>query len=90
MFYGVEYLLGTGFKGKKIENDLVYNDVKELTETDYPSSETKFEKILGCFYFLVRMGWGRIAIPFWITEYKKDFYVFFRFIDGLKVSEGKE
>lgn len=89
-FYEIEYYIENRFEEKQIKNTVVFNLVKGLTEKAYPSSKEKFEKRWECFYLPVKRRGKPISIPVFIMKYKRDFYVFFRFLGRLKISRGKE
>lgn len=70
----IEYHLH-GLDERQVENDKVYSLVEELTSLAHPTYEDKFDKRWEYFYVPVRRNSKTIAVPIWIMEYNKEFFV---------------
>ncbi len=87
--YEIKYLL-EGSSEKELKNTKVHATVKNLVALAYPTEETKFDKIWKYFYLPMKRSGKLISVPFFIMLYKKDFYVSFRFMGNLKITQGKD
>lgn len=85
----VEYHLH-GHDNIDIEDDKVYNLTEKLVSTAYPTSEDKYDKRWEYFYVPVKRNRKTIAVPMWIMEYDKDFFVILQSFGSFHIKKGNE
>ncbi len=88
-YYEVEWLLDRR-EEKKIENTVVYNLVRKLTDKAVPSYEDKYDKKWFNFYLPLKRSGYFISLPFWIVEYNKEFFIGFQGLGNLHIKKGRE
>ncbi len=90
-YYEVEWFAGKRRMGeKKIENAVLYDLVRKLTEKAYPSQEDKYDRKWFNFYLPLRRRGYLISLPFWIVEYNKEFFIGFQGLGNLHITKGTE
>lgn len=91
-YYELEYLLGsTGLEEKKIENILIYNLVKRLTDLAFPTIRYgKFDKRWFDFYLPLKRNGHLISLPFGIVKYPRRFFACFHQLGNLQIKIGRE
>lgn len=83
------YLFPSLFKEKKIINDRVFEEIKEMTKLAYPDEESKYDKRWFGFYLPVRRGTRWVAaVGISIMEYNARYFVQIEDFGSLEVSKG--
>lgn len=77
-----------GFEERQVESDKVYALVEELTNLAHPTYEDHIDKRWEYFYVPVRRNRKTIAIPMWIMEYNKEFFVIVQSFGSFCVKKG--
>ncbi len=83
----IEYYL-QGFEERNVENDKVYALTEELTNLAHPTYEDHVDKRWEYFYVPVRRNSKTIAIPVWIMEYNKEFFIIVQSFGSLRIKKG--
>ena len=83
----IEYYLHI-FEERQVENDKVYALAEELTNLAYPTYEDHVDKRWEYFYIPVERNSKTIAIPIWIMEYNKEFFVIVQSFGSFRIKKG--
>lgn len=83
----IEYYIH-GFDERQIENDEVYMLVKDLVDLAYPTYENEFDKRWEYFYIPIKRNRKIIAVPIWIMEYNKEFFLTIQSFGNFHVKKG--
>lgn len=84
----IEYHLH-GFEEKQVDNDKIYALTEELTSLAYPTYEDT-DKRWEYFYVPVNRNSKTIAIPIWIMEYNKEFFVIVQSSGSFRIKKEKK
>lgn len=85
----IEYYLHS-FNEVQIEDYRVFILAEELVSMAYPTYEDKFDKRWESFYLPVKRYRKVIALPVWIMEYNKEFFVEIWPFGNINVKKGKD
>lgn len=89
--YELEYLVGRAALGeKKIENTVLYNLIKKLTDKAFPTYEDEYDKRWHFFYVPLKRGGRLISHPFAVVEYNKEFFIYFHLLGNVHIKKGGE
>ncbi len=83
----IEYYLNESSE-RQVENDKVYILVENLTNLAYPTYEDQFDKRWEYFYIPIKRNRKTIAVPVWIMEYNKEFFVTIQSFGRLNIKNG--
>lgn len=83
----IEYHLHS-FDERHVENDKVYALAEELMDLAYPTYEDHIDKRWEYFYVPVGRNRKTIAIPVWIMEYNKEFFVIVQSFGSFRIKRG--
>lgn len=76
------------FREIQIENNEVYVLVEKLIQSAYPTYEDQYDKRWEYFYIPIKRNRKTIAVPVWIMEYKKEFFVTIQPFGNLHIANG--
>ncbi len=76
------------FEERQVENDKVYALTAELTNLAYPTYEDHVDKRWEYFYVPVMRNSKTIAIPIWIMEYNKEFFIIVQSFGSMRIKKG--
>lgn len=82
----IEYYLNS-LEERQVDNDKVYILVEELTNMAHPTYEDHVDKRWEYFYVPVRRNRKIIAIPMWIMEYNKEFFVIIQSFGSFRIKK---
>lgn len=83
----IEYYLHD-FDEMQVENDKVYALAERLTNLAHPTYEDQFDKRWEYFYIPIRRSRKTIAVPIWIMEYEKEFFVTIQSFGRFHIKKG--
>lgn len=69
------YLYDNNLREMIIENDEIYDLIEKITNFAYPTNEDQYDKRWRYFYLPLLRGNENIAVPVWIMEYHKEFFI---------------
>ncbi|OQX79318.1 MAG: hypothetical protein B6D56_07300 [Candidatus Omnitrophica bacterium 4484_70.1] len=89
-FYQLKYYLKDSLNPCLIKNTQIYSLVKELTSRFCPSYKDRVEKRWEDFYLPLKRSGKKIALPFKIIKYKRDYFCYFFRLGSLRISKGEK
>lgn len=83
----IEYYLHE-FNERQVENDKVNTLLENLTNLAHPTYEDQYDKRWEYFYIPIKRNRKIIAVPVWIMEYNKEFFITIQSFGRLNIKNG--